>query len=431
MLEENKNNASNKFVEYIETFSHGADYRNKKEIMYRIKHPIKIDDLWEVITNYRKQNSISVSLNDQRGNNFWFYLTPYCVKKLELIDNYASKSLIKNTEESIKSTMMFEALIDEAFNSSAIEGAFSTKKRTKDIIEKKLTPENISEQMIINNYKALEFVLENIHKPIDEDIILTIYNILIEKTLDEDCMVDKYRNDTVWVCDPNKDEPIYIAPPHIEVQLLMDKLIEFINTEDDMHPVIKSCVIHFYFVYIHPFFDGNGRTARALSYMYLLQKGYDFFKFFSISSVIQEERMKYYKAIKDTEDYESDMTYFINYYTTMILNSIIRIQNKFIKEYGRRLIDAYLEEIGIILSKRLKKAVNYYFKSDKNFVTIEEYSNKYKVAYETARTDLNQLVTIGLFKKSKVGKKLIYKISTLEEIIQKIDNQLQQAGDES
>ena len=200
----------------------------------------------------------------------------------------------------------------------------------------------------------------------------------------------------------------------------MDSLLEFINSNNNYHPVIKACIIHFYFVYIHPFFDGNGRTARALSYMYLLQNNYKFFKFFSISSVINEERSRYYDAIENTEVYDSDMTYFIKYHTSMIVQSIANIKNNFKKEFGRQLIKDTLEKAGIILENRQSKAINSFITIDKNFITISEYQRKFKVSYETARTDLLELETIGFFRKVKKGKKFIFVFNDFNEIIKNI-----------
>lgn len=290
------------------------------------------------------------------------------------------------------------------------------------MVEKKLQPTNKSEQMIINNYKALDFIMQNLTNPLDEEMILSLYKILTEHALEEGCEVEKYRNDLVFVCDVNSSQPIYTAPPHTKVQSLMDSFIEFINSPDDLHPVIKASIIHFYFVYIHPFFDGNGRTARAISYMYLLQKGYDFFKFFSISSVIKEQKTKYYKALKETEDYDSDLSYFVNFNVEMILVSILRIMENFNREYGYRLILVYLNQSGIILSPRQKKALSIFLKADKNYTTIDEYAKKLKVTYETSRTDLNQLSELELFKKSKISKRFIYTIIDLNDIIQKFND---------
>ena len=397
-------------------------YLTKKEIMYRIPSSENIDDFWSKLIDYRKSFKIDLPLLDQDNNNFWFIINDSIKDNIRNIDNMATQDLFTSIPENIENAIIADALIDEAFNSSVIEGAFSTKKRTKEMIEKKIKPTDKSEQMIVNNHQALEFILENKHYPLDENIILCIYNILTNGTLDEDDIIEKYRRGAVYVWDSVSQTTIYTAPPYTEVQSLMNSLIEFINTNNDIHPIVKACIIHFYFVYIHPFFDGNGRTARAISYMYLLQNGYDFFKFFSISSVVREEKKKYYKSIKDVEDYSSDLTYFISYYTEMILHSIKNILDRFKKEFGYRIIRTNLERKGIILSERQSKALEYYIKGQKNFTTIDEYEKKYKVAYETARTDLNQFEFLGIFEKSKIGKKFIYKILDFKKINDNLQN---------
>lgn len=402
---------------YLNKFN-SFTYYNKKDVMYRLESPITIDEFWPTLLSFRKKNSTILSLTDQNNNQLWFVLTEFIKKRLEVIDNQATENFFDKVDEKIQKSVILNALIDEAFNSSVIEGAFSTKKKTRELVEQKTVPNNKSEQMIYNNYKALDFILENLNKPINEDLILSVYKIVVDKTLDNE---DKYRDGMVYVWDLNSQQPIYTPPNHIEVQPLMNKLIEFINREDELHPIVKSCIIHFYFVYIHPFFDGNGRTARAISYMYLLKKGYNFFKFFSISTVVKEHKGKYYKALKDTEDYDSDLTYFIYFYVEMIVDSIVRIINQFEKEYLRKIIETYLLNLGINLSKRQKRAINHFIRVDKNFTDIEEYKKRSKITYETARTDLNQLVQLGIFSKLKEGKKYIFKMATASEILHQLE----------
>ena len=141
------------------------------------------------------------------------------------------------------------------------------------------------------------------------------------------------------------DEVVYIPPKVEEVEGMMNSLIHFIRADFDerIHPILKAIIIHYYFVYVHPFYDGNGRTARALPYMYLLQNGYSFFKYFSISSLIKEARQEYYKSIKNSEDYESDMTYFAIFYTETLLKSIVNVRNDFKKKYLKQVIKLDLE----------------------------------------------------------------------------------------
>ncbi len=396
-------------------------YLTKREIMYRLPPGFKLNEFWPKFIEYRKKIGKKVPLLDQLGENFWLCPTPY-QEQLDIIEKHAKHTaysyidaIFKKVPKSEKALIM-DALIDEAFNSSVIEGAFSTKKRSKELIEKQIKPVNVSEQMILNNYKALEYVLENIHKEIDENTVLEVYRIITQHTLDKESICEKYRDDSVIVWDYTNQRTIYEGPPHTEVQPMMDDLIHFIQSKQNLHPVEKASIIHFYFVYTHPFFDGNGRTARVFQYMYLLQHGYEFFKFFSISTVINEQKNKYYKAIQNTEDNSSDLTYFIEFNIKMMIDSIINVLSRLGKEYGRLLIFDYLERNVILLTIRQRKCLAYFIKTERNYITISEYEKKYKISYETARKDLNRLEEIGLFKKRKVGKKYIYKFIGLEKL---------------
>ena len=403
----------------IEEFTEKT-YQTKNELKYRIQAPDSIQDVWPQIKEYRYSRGVKTALKDQKDNYFWYYLPRSTKAKLNYIDKIAAFDLFQNIKSSDKKTVLLDALIDEGFSSSVIEGAFSTKKIAKEMYQKKIAPKNKSEKMILNNINAMDYILENLSYPLNEEMLLNIYRILTENTLEEGEQVDKYRDSQVYVIDPNSTQAAYVPPPHTQVQALMDSLMEFISSPDDLHPVVKACIIHFYFVYIHPFFDGNGRTARAISYMYLLQKGYDFFKFFSVSSVVGQQRSKYYKALKDTEDFDSDLSYFISFYVEMIEKSIDQTLDRAKRESGYQLLLTHLNKTGIILSKRHEKALKIYLKADKNYTTIEEYSKKLKVVYETARTDLNQLTDLGLFKKSQLGKQFIYTIISFDEIIERL-----------
>jgi len=396
-------------------------YLNKKDLMFRLPSEIKIQDFWPEMESYRRELGQDIPLLDQKNNKFWFCPIPY-KENLYLIDQLAQTTVSKyiaddfNQLPNLEKNLLFEALIDEAFNSSVIEGAFSTKKKTTEMISKKAAPQNISEQMIYNNYKALEYILEHLHTPLNEEMIVNIYKIITENTLEPENQVEKYRNDAVIVWDYAIQKEIYAGPDYKVVPGMMKDLIAFIHAEDNLHPLEKAGILHFYFIYIHPFFDGNGRTARAIAYAYLLQKGYDFFRFFSISTVIKEQKLKYYKAIKDVEDYGSDLTYFINFNTTMILTSLRNVLKRLGREYGRVILFEVLKKERVFLLQRQKKCLEYFIKSEKRYITIEEYMKKYKVSYETARKDLNMLEAAELFSKGKVGKKYVYEFTGLAKL---------------
>ena len=105
-------------------------------------------------------------------------------------------------------------------------------------------------------------------------------------------------------------------------------IVNFSNEESNTDILIKSFIIHFLFVYIHPFFDGNGRTGRALQYSFLLKNGVNYFKFFSISHILYEHRQKYYKTIKKVEDNDLDLTYFLIFNLEILYKNIMKIKEK-------------------------------------------------------------------------------------------------------
>ena len=389
------------------------EYLDKAQLLYRETNI----ETWKAVQEYRKDKSIKVPLFDKEGKNFWFIITENIREALEYIDESGQMSLLENIDAKIKSQVVHDFLIDESFSSSVIEGAFSTKKRTNEIIKNKLDPKNLSEQMILNNYHALTYILDNIDDPLSEKILLDIYKIITKNTLRDDCITEKYRTDIVHVTDIYHGEPIYTAPTHDKIQPMMDDLFKFISDVGDIHPIIKACIIHFYFVYVHPFFDGNGRTARVISFMYLIQNGYNFFKFYSVSNMIKNSRSKYYASIKQTEDYDNDLTYFIYYMVEMYANSINEVLGRFVKVMNRNLIDKYLDNSGLKLSNRQNKVIDALLKEDgSNFISISEYQKRYKTSYETARSDLLQLHDLGLLNKVKKGKKHFYSIINTEQV---------------
>lgn len=395
-------------------------YLTKEEIRFRIPKEVNANDCWEEMMLVRKKTSIQLPLLDQNRKPFWFNITDKIKTNIKIIEDSAKEDLFNNVPSEIEDTIIAQTLIDEAFSSSVIEGAFSTKARTKNMIKNKLDPTDKSEAMILNNYKALQFIVDHIDEPISEEIILSIYNIVTKDALDEEEIVEKYRNGSVVVRNASTQEIIYEGPNHTCVQELIDSLLKFINSSFSVHDIVKASIFHFYFVYIHPFFDGNGRTARALSFMYLIQQNFNFFKFFSISSMIDKERRKYYKAILNSEIYESDMTYFIEYSTSMMANSVLEVKKRFKKEYGRKLILSTLNKLNIVINKRQTKVIGHFIRTERPYISISDYQKQYKISYETARSDLIVLEELGVLRKIKKGKKYLFILNDLSHIIESL-----------
>lgn len=385
-------------------------YYNKTQVLYRIKPEEDIEKEWAKIMKFRKDNSITLPLLDQEKRNLFIVLTDELKKNIVKIDDSANHIPYDKIDSDIRNSVILDVLIDEAYQSSIIEGAHTTKKKTTKMIKENLKPKDKSEKMVLNNYYALKYVIENKNKPIEEKTILDIYKIITKDTLSKEDECEKYRTGQNEVLN-QMNEVIYTPPKAQDVQWMMNDLLKFLYSNDNnIHPILKAILFQYYFVYIHPFYDGNGRTARALTYMYLIHNSYSFFQYFSISSMIVEFRSAYYKSIKDVEDYESDTTYFALFYSEMIIESILKMHGDFLREYAKEILKKEIKNRGIILNKRQEKALNFMLKYSKK-LDINSYIKKIdKVAQETARKDLNELVEYELLTKEKSSKKYIYSL---------------------
>lgn len=375
-------------------------YYDKNEVYQKLRYKYKIKNeelkiYYEKFIEFKKINSLPLPIFDQNNNNFWYKKTKIINESIPQIEKITKRNIL-TFDKNIAGKIITETLIDEALNSSVIEGAFTTKKRTKELVNNNSKPKDTSEQMVLNNYYAMKYVFDSSEKKIDKEYIIKLFQIITKDTLD---FAEDYRKESVYIS--NGIETVYEPPDYLKVDGYMKKLIDYINDDTDKtHPVIKSAIIHFYFVYIHPFLDGNGRTARSLSYAYLLRHGYEFFRIFSISRLLTKYRKSYYKALKQVEDNDSDLTYFIEFQLEKYLESIISVFEKYNKEYYKKILERYFEEYikKFIISKNqnAQKRLNKYITKFQYRIKKSEYIKINKISESTFYND------IKYFEKCKV-----------------------------
>ena len=377
-------------------------YLSRREIVHRLPVSQPISKFWPELQKARRERGTALPLLDQAGQPFWFVLNASIEKQCDQIAALARREVAFSGVEFDK---LFEnAVIDEAVYSSMIEGAFTTREAAVGFIRKQKAPANESEQMVKNNYDALTFVLEHLDEPITEQTILTIAQFVTHDAVEE--QVCGYRTSSVVV--GSAENVVYTPPKAAEVPRMMRRLVAFI-AESELHPILKACIAHFDLVYIHPFGDGNGRTARALSYMMLLQAGYDFFRYFSISGLVAKERGKYYRSMQNVEESDSDMTYFIDCYSGMLSRTVAKMEQHLTHHVlAERRVKA-LSEQGE-LNDRQVKGVKWLLESVNESVTVEAWKKKYKTATETARRDLLLLCEQGVLERRAEGRKAVFRV---------------------
>ncbi|MBI5150725.1 MAG: Fic family protein [Candidatus Omnitrophica bacterium] len=388
-------------------------YLPKDEIGFRLPNTVSLEEAWQEVQNQRKQRAEYMPFEDQDKHPFWYVLLPQLQKNLHEIDSLGRDSIYSLVKEEIEMEMIKDSLMEEAVFSSAIEGAFSTVKRLKEMVDQKQPPKDINDQMVLNNYHAMQFILKEKHRDLSIDFILELQKIVTNDTLDEDdaAYSGRFRDDWVYVKD-KRDHIIYTPPPADRVLPAMEKMIDWVNRKNEagfIHPIIKASFVHLYFVHIHPFFDGNGRTARALFYFDLIRNEYEFFKYFSISVAVQKAKGKYYKAIRNSEIHEGDFTYFLLYMAETILESIHLVKARIAHHYQKEFVIDRINKDGVFLNDRQQKFVKKFFVMDQRVITIRKYQDWFKVVYETARRDLDDLHQKKVLVKGKQGKAYVYR----------------------
>lgn len=377
-------------------------YLSRAEIIHRLPVSQPISQFWPALQRERRARSISLPLSDQNGQPFWFVLHPGIERQCDVIAELARRDAV--FDNPALESMVDDAVIDEAIFSSMIEGAFTTREAAIGFLKKNRTPANKSEQMVRNNYDALTFALEHIDEPISEATVIEIARIVTRGASEEP--VEGYRQGQVYVM--GREEVVYRPPAAERVPGMMAELVRFIR-DSELHPVIKACVAHFYFVYVHPFADGNGRTARALSFMMLIQSGYEFFRYFSISNLVAKERGRYYRSMVNVEASDGDMTYFIDFYSGMLSRSVRAMEDHLTHHVIADQRVRAMERDGALNDRQLSGA-RWLLEGDGERITVEKWRKKYGVATETARRDLLALTEQGVLERGMEGRRAVFRI---------------------
>ncbi|HVF68984.1 MAG TPA: Fic family protein [Xanthomonadales bacterium] len=257
-------------------------------------------------------------------------------------------------------------------------------------------------QEVINYRKVMEKIgelgIKNKESGTDEGFIKELHNMTVEKILDPNkCGV--YRTTQVVVKNSLTGEVTFRPPLPIAVPIQVQELLEFINNSGDIHPVLKSGAIHYEFVRIHPFVDGNGRVGRALSTFILFQEGYDIRKFFSLEEYFDNDAASYYEALQSVGKSEGDLSTWLEYFTQGLAIELSKIKDKI----ERISVDATLKQrLGgapILLSERQLKIMEYIQKT--GHLQNQAFSSLFPmVSEDTVLNELKALLKAGIVKKS-------------------------------
>lgn len=378
------------------------------------------EEWWFALKLSRSASMQSLPFQDESGRAFQFGFPPYVLRMLHMVDRDASGRIELPevvTNPQTRDRFLVRSLIEEAITSSQLEGAATTRKDAKEMLRQGRKPRTRGEQMIMNNYRAMELIRESYDTPLTTEFILELHRTLTHDTLDDATAAGRWRrsDEGVSVVDQRDNTELHVPPPADQLPSRIERLLTFANGGDDgpfIHPVIRSILIHFMVGYDHPFADGNGRTARALFYWSMARHGYWMMEFTSISSILRKAPASYARSFLYTETDDNDTTYFIVYQLEVILRAIKSLHSYLARKTREiREADAWLrdaETLGSILNHRQVALIQHALKHLYEAYTVKSHMRSHNVTYETARSDLLTLNRHQLLERSTRGRAHVF-----------------------
>lgn len=379
------------------------------KIKYMAPRGVKPEVLWHAVKLRRSVNIVNIKFGKY---HFHFTITGKMQALLHEFDmnfggNLGSKSIIPAKDSNL---YLISSIMEEAIASSQMEGASTTRKVAKEMLRKQSKPINKSQQMILNNYSTIRYLVDHKDEIFSVEALKSIHKSISNRTLDDPNDEGRIRTDNnIYVMNDVTGEIAHTPPDVTDLNGLLAGLCDFANTDNNdpfVHPIVKGIIIHFMLAYFHPFVDGNGRTSRSLVYWYLLKKGYWLTEYLSISRVIYKSKAQYENAFLYTEHDGLDLSYFINY-NLVAMKKAYEDLKAYLQKKIKEQEDFYTFRGFSSINERQAQIIKILKDKPTSFFTTKEHTTRFNISPKTARTDLQHLVALGLMKESPVNKRKI------------------------
>jgi Fic family protein len=370
------------------------------------------EEWWLGVKFARSKMLQSTELQDVLGRPFAIAMVGPLLAGLRHVDQHTSGRITVSeqvTNPDTRRTYLVNSLIEEAITSSQLEGATTSRRVAKEMLRSGRRPKNRSERMIVNNYRAMNYVRDHRASELTTEMVLELHRIVTEGTLDDPSAAGRLQTpdeERIGVYD-DEGELLHAPPPAAELPERLERMCAFANEgdEDDafLHPVLRSIILHFWLGHDHPFEDGNGRTARALFYWSMLRRGYWLTEYLTISTILKQAPAKYARSFLYTEQDGNDLTYFALYQLQVVrraidgLNSYLARKMEEVRGTERLLRDTDLNHRQIAL-------LTHALRTPGASYTFRGHAASHAVVYQSARNDLLDLERRGLLIKRKLGR---------------------------
>lgn len=378
---------------------------------------LSLFEWWLSIKLSRLAQRRELPLQGTDGTRFAYSLPDSVFEQLHVVDQRASGEIILTetvADEGSRRRYLVNSLMEEAIASSQMEGASTTRKVAKEMLRTGRRPRDVSERMILNNYRAIMRIGELRDEPLTPDRILELHRIVTDGTLENPECAGRLQQPgeaRVAVHDPRDNTLLHSPPPAEQLPGRLEQLCAFANAEPPepfIHPVVRAIVVHLWLAYDHPFEDGNGRTARAMFYWVMVSQGYWLTEYLSISRLLNRAQARYRRSFLLTETDEFDATYFIEYQLGVLIRAIEEL-HAYLRGKMRELQRTERLLRRSELNHRQLALLGHALRHPDADYTYHSHATSHRVVRQSARTDLLELEEQGYLESRKVGRTIHFR----------------------
>jgi len=328
-----------------------------------------------------------VPLHEINGCEIWYEITDDIKQLTEIIDCIKFDSFFKAAQNKQKISIVNKTIFQEAYYSAVLEGTNVTEHEASELIEGRKIKGDSSAREILNSYSAVNFIISNSNRYLDENTMLLLYRIVSANGISH------------W-------------PDKRVSQDISAEFMDFYNYYD-CNALIKSCIIHYYIVHRNLFPDCSAWLGRLLSLMYLLKNDYKFGKFCSSAKAISQNSEEMSKHFPNNS---GDITEFIEAMLKIYYLAASEAANKFKSKYGLKVVSKAFREKLEGYTRFQVKIINRIATGKTESIAISEYQKMTGLNYRNARMQLEELEEHGLLKKIKCGNKFVFILNDFDEI---------------
>lgn len=306
-----------------------------------------------------------------------------------------------------------QALLHNTHSSTAIEGNKLTLEQVEALASgKKVIATDKDKKEVLNYIEALERVPTFTEKgKIQTADLPNIHKIITKDTLRNSSDCGTFRNRQVYVgrriFDGTgfREEIEYMPPETKEVPKLVNNFIDWLNSEEtwEINPVLLAGIVHYEIARIHPFIDGNGRTARLIATLILYLSGFDHRRFFALDDYYDRDRKAYYAALKTVDKETRDLTKWLEYFTDGVAFSVDEVKETVLRLGAKKKGE---KDSQIALTPKQTKILEYIVSHGK--VTNRDLQALFKVSAQAVHKELTKLVDLKIIKPKGQGRSLYY-----------------------